>query len=1456
MVRIIGLACALALSAQAQGIITTVAGTDWVFPGDGKAALDAPLGAVTSVVIDPSGNVIFGDQDNCIVARLNGDGTVSVIAGNGFCEPSGDGGPARNAGLGFPYSLALDSQGNLYVGGPFDIRKITPDGIITTITGDASSEITFAGDGGPATQAKVLLVKGIVVDNAGNLYFSDSANQRVRKITPDGTINTIAGNGTGGFSGDGGPATAAELDTPLGLTLDSSGRLYIADSHNGRLRQVAANGTISTVLQGLPFPATLRFDAKMSTLYVAVLNAVLKVTSSAISLAAGPNSDASGFSGDGGPATLAFFHGIGDIALDASGGIYVADSGNSRLRKIGADGNVNTVAGNGRFRYGGEGTPALATPLATDLVVSTNFLGGSTILVDPSGTLYIAEIRGNRVRKVVNGIVTTAIGNGAPASAGDGGQASNASVLMPAGMARDTAGNIYVSEGDGITVGRIRKVAPNGVISTFADQVVCPVIATDPSGTLYGGCLDATLRKFAANGSSTILAGTPGMVGFTGDGGQASKALIGFPVGLAIDRNGTIYFSDFNSDRVRKIDSKGVITTIAGTGVDASTGDGGPAKNAAITPDAMILDAAGNLLVCDLDGNRVRKIDTNGMITTVAGGGTVLVSGDGQAATAASIHRPVSLAIDAAGDLFILDIFNSRVREVLVTTPTVQVSLTSLSFTASSGGAPVLGTFSVTGSIPGLQFQASSDSSWLTVDPTVGATPRLIQVVADPTTLAPGTYKGNITIHPSAALPASFTVAVTLQVGASKPAQLSVDQPSLSFTFPKGAAKRSLSLTFSNTGSGTVKFTAASSSGRVSVSPPAGSVTPGKPVSVAVTGDPGTLAPGTYRDVVSIQADNGQALSIPVTISISSLSQALLLTQTGLSFVGVSQGGVVPPQTFGVVNPGSGSLSWTASTSTLSGGPGWLTVTPANGTSTAGSAAPQVTVMVNPTGLAPGRYYGLVTIAAPGAANTPQVVTAFLQVLTPGSDPGAVVQPPELVFSTSSERPSSQELVVYGVGGKAKLFRTDHSASDFLFEVLPADGVLNPAQPSRFLIQPVGAGTDLYHFAPGTYTGTLTFQFDDGSIQSVKITLISVAAGPSSSANHLGRSAGRDGDAACLPTNLVVSLTAQGQSFSASAGWPAALGVDVRNNCGTPLNTGSVTASFSNGDPAIALQSLNDGTWQATWQTGNTSSAPVSVHVAALDPQLNIGGSKDIAASLNQQVDPPVLTSGSVVSNAGPVAYSPLAPGGIISIYGDRLADFTASNQSLPLPTQLANTQVIIAGKSVPLFFVSKTQINALVPFGINPNTRQQVLVQNEATYSQPVSVDVGPAQPASYLFGAVVAAQDYRGGAAPFFVSTGSPAQAGDVLVIYCAGLGATDQTVADGAASPFSPLANTSSAVTVSIGGKDAAVQFAGLVPGYVGLYQINVVVPPGVSTGNAVGLSISVAGQTGPSAPIAIQ
>jgi uncharacterized protein (TIGR03437 family) len=394
----------------------------------------------------------------------------------------------------------------------------------------------------------------------------------------------------------------------------------------------------------------------------------------------------------------------------------------------------------------------------------------------------------------------------------------------------------------------------------------------------------------------------------------------------------------------------------------------------------------------------------------------------------------------------------------------------------------------------------------------------------------------------------------------------------------------------------------------------------------------------------------------------------------------------------------------------------------------------------------------------------------------------------------------------------------------------------------RILVQPLS-------FFTTPTSNLLSFQFSDGRVRTVKLTFLPAGPGTPNPTNAKR-------EASCSPTMLLPALTSLGQSFAVSAGWPVALAVDVRDDCGTPHTSGSVTVSFSDGEPPLALQSLKDGTWQATWQTRSSGLAPVILNVNATNPQLQISGSRQIDGSFNSQKDPPTLTQGSVGSAASFVPYAALAPGGIISIYGDRLADNTASNQTLPLPTSMGNAQVIIAGQSVPLFYVSQTQVNALVPFGLTPNTTHQILIERGLTYSQPVPIDVGPAQPAPFLIAAKYAiAVAYRG-TDSFLVTSAQPATAGDVLVIYCAGLGVTDQPVVDGAASPVSPLAQTKVPVTATIGGQPAPVSFAGLTPGLVGLYQVNAQVPAGTPTGDTVPLILSVAGQTSPPSALPVR
>ncbi len=318
-----------------------------------------------------------------------------------------------------------------------------------------------------------------------------------------------------------------------------------------------------------------------------------------------------------------------------------------------------------------------------------------------------------------------------------------------------------------------------------------------------------------------------------------------------------------------------------------------------------------------------------------------------------------------------------------------------------------------------------------------------------------------------------------------------------------------------------------------------------------------------------------------------------------------------------------------------------------------------------------------------------------------------------------------------------------------------------------------------------------------------------------------------------------------------------ALAVSVHDDCGSPVTAGSVTVNFSTGDPPLSLQSLRDGTWHATWQTRRESQSAVTLKVNATSAQFPISGTTTIAGTFGSPKDPPVFSQGSIAAAATPTAFQPLAPGSIISVFGDRLADGTLSAERLPLPTQLGNTQVVIQGQTIPLIFVSQTQINALVPNGLSTNTTHQLLVLRGDTYSEPAPINVAAAQPnvfSSGGYGVIFAARS--DGTPPFLVTSSAPARAGDILVLYCAGLGATNPSVPDGVGSPANPPAQTREPVAVSIGGRSAEVLYAGLVADFVGLYQVNVVVPAGVAAGDAVPVTLSTGGMTGVSVPTVIR
>ncbi len=425
-------------------------------------------------------------------------------------------------------------------------------GDITTVAGG------FVGDGNLATNARVNRPSGVCVDGAGNIYIADAEHNRVRKVdAKTGIISTVAGDGTIGFAGDGGPAISAKLSNPYRVFVDGPGNIYIPDRLNQRVRRVDAKTGIISTLAGI---------------------------------------GSGGFSGDKGPASNAQLSNPYDVFVDGTGNIFIADYSNQRVRKVDANtGVISTVAGNGTAGFEGDGGQATSAKLS-------NPIG---IFMDGSGNLYISDNGNQRVRMVdgKTGIISTVAGDGSAGFAGDGGPATSAKLSSPQGLFVDGSGNLYLAERSN---GRVRKVDSSGKISTVA-----------------GGGL--------------------------ADGGLATDARLVFPMDVFIDGGGNLYIAEQGSHRIRKVDAK---TGIVSNAVGGHVGDGGPAIGASlIEPIGIFVDGAGNLFVSEWIRHVIRKVDVSGAISSVAGNGVSGFFGDNGKATLASLANPFDIFMDGAGNL-------------------------------------------------------------------------------------------------------------------------------------------------------------------------------------------------------------------------------------------------------------------------------------------------------------------------------------------------------------------------------------------------------------------------------------------------------------------------------------------------------------------------------------------------------------------------------------------------------------------------------------------------------------------------------------------------------------------------------------------------------------------------------------------------------------------------------------
>ena len=618
------------------GGISTVAGTGSSgFSGDGSAATSATLNNPRGVAVDSAGNIYIADSSNNRIRKvLASSGIISTVAGGGT---AGDGGQATAARLNGPYGLDLDSNGNIYIAdrGNHRIRKVTVGtGVITTVAGTGTAGRT--GDGAAATSARINNPDDVALDSDGNIYIADTSNNQIRKVTVTATtanISRIAGrqNGAAASGGDGGLAISAGLSNPRGIDVDSSGNIYIADTGNGRLRKITS-GNISTVAGG------------GSSL------------------------------GDGGLATAAQLNVPRGVAVDSSGNIYITDTNGHRVRKVMvSSGNIDTIAGTGTSGSGeGNGDGGAAS--------SALLNNPNGIAIDSSGNLYIADYAAHRVRKVdaASGNIETIAGTGASGNTGDGSAATSATLNQPSDVAVDSAGNLYIADTGNRRV-RMVNTSSNivafagtgtagssgdGATATAATLQTPAGVAAASSNVYISDIVDHRVRR-VSSGNIASFAGTSGSSGFSGDGAAATSAQLDTPYGMAVDSSGNVYIADAFNHRIRKVDTSGDISTVAGSSTGGFAGDGAAATSARLNfPRSVAADSAGNLYIADYSNHRIRKVDTDGNISTIAGTGTAGFSGDGGAAASAELNQPRDVVLDSDGNIYFSDRLNNRIRKL------------------------------------------------------------------------------------------------------------------------------------------------------------------------------------------------------------------------------------------------------------------------------------------------------------------------------------------------------------------------------------------------------------------------------------------------------------------------------------------------------------------------------------------------------------------------------------------------------------------------------------------------------------------------------------------------------------------------------------------------------------------------------------------------------------------------
>jgi hypothetical protein len=681
-----------------SSIIQTVVGTGLRgYNSEGVAATSAQLNRPVSVALDVSGNLFIADALNNVVFEVNATThIITALAGDGIASDSIDSTPANTLQLNDPTAVAADTHGNIFIAdsGSNRIREVNVStDSISTVAGTGGFG-GYNGDGIAATSAQLNNPTAVAVDAAGNIFIVDSGNARIREVNAaTGLISTIAGTGSAGYNGDGIAATSAQLNNPSSIAVDAQGNLFIADTGNARVREISATtGLINTIagtgtagysgdgIAGrsaqLNSPSQISLDAGGDVFIADSGNARIRELNAAtglISTVAGTG--IAGYNGDGIAGTATELNGASGVFVDASGNIFIADSANARIREVSAaTGLTSTVAGTGLGGHNGDGIPATSSEANTPTGVA----------FDAAGDLFIADANNNSIREVnaTTHIITTVAGTvGFGGYNGDGIPATAAELNGPNAVAVDAQGNLFIADTGN---NRIREVnARTGLISTVAgtgagsgNSLSGPAtsvavnqpsdVAVDANGNIFIPLREVIEKVDVNTGFMSPVAGNNNS-GYNGDGIPATSAELAGANGIAVDAAGNLFIADSGNARIREVDAvTGLISTVAGTGTPGYYGDGISATSAELSNGlGVALDAVGDIFIADYFNNRVREVNAGtGLISTIAGRDFAGYNGENISAGSAALNGPESVALDPAGNLLIADTNNTRVREV------------------------------------------------------------------------------------------------------------------------------------------------------------------------------------------------------------------------------------------------------------------------------------------------------------------------------------------------------------------------------------------------------------------------------------------------------------------------------------------------------------------------------------------------------------------------------------------------------------------------------------------------------------------------------------------------------------------------------------------------------------------------------------------------------------------------